>query len=54
MEKEYSGWKKMEKLARVGGVGGASIRHSRVGTKFRLRITLEFLDQINTKKIFPN
>ena len=28
---------------------GTSIRHSRVGTKFRLKMTLEFLDQINTK-----
>ena len=29
-----------------------SIRHSRVGTKFRLKMTLEVLDQINTKRVF--
>ena len=37
MKKECSGWKKMEKLIRGGGT---SIRHSRVGNKFRFKITL--------------
>ena len=46
MEKECSGWKKIEKL--ISEVG-TSIRHWRVSTKFRLK-----LDQINTKRIFPN
>ena len=44
---------KFEKLIR-GGVVGKSIRHSRVGSKFHLKMTLEFLDQINIKRVFPN
>ena len=36
-EKECSGWKNIEKLISWGGV---SIRHSRVGNKFCLKITL--------------
>ena len=42
MEKECSGGENIEKL--IGGEGGrgeTSIRHSRVGTKFRLKMTLE-------------
>ena len=55
MEKECSGGENIEKLiGGEGGRGGTSIRHSRVGTKFRLKMTLEFLDEINTKRIFPN
>ena len=41
MEKECSGGENIEKL--IGGEGGrgrTSIRHSRVGTKFRLKMTL--------------
>ena len=38
-EKECSGWKNIEKLISWGG-GGVSIRHSRVGNKFCLKITL--------------
>ena len=37
MERECSKWKKIKKLI-IGG--GTSIRHSRVGTKFILKITL--------------
>ena len=48
------GWKKTV----LGGIeklicgGGTSIRHSRVGIKFPLKMSLEFLDQINTKGFF--
>ena len=44
---------KFEQFIR-GGVVGKSIRHSRVGPKFHLKMTLEFLDQINIKRVFPN
>ena len=37
-----------------GWCGTTPIRHSRVGTKFRLKTTLEFLDEISTKWVFPN
>ena len=52
VEKEYSEWKKSEKL--ISGRRETSIRQSRVGTKFFLKITLEFLDQIKIKRVFPN
>ena len=45
---------KFEKLIRGGGVVGKSIRHSRVGPKFHLKMTLEFYDQVNIKRVFPN
>ena len=51
-EKEYSEWKKSEKL--ISERRETSIRQSRVGTKFYLQITLEFLDQIKIKRVFPN
>ena len=50
MEKECSGWKKIKKLIR--GRGGGSIRHSRVGTKFRLKmILLNFSIKLTQKGI---
>ena len=58
VEKECSGWKNIEKLISGDGDGGwggtTPIRHSRVGTKFRLKTTLEVLDEISTKWVFPN
>ena len=39
MKKECSEWKKIEKLISEGG-RLLSIRHSRVGTKLRLKMTL--------------
>ena len=38
VEKECSDWKKIEKLISKGG-GGMSISHSRVSTKFHLKMT---------------
>ena len=47
VEKNCLGGKKLKMNKR-----GHVIRHSRAGTKFRLKMTLEFLDQINTKGYF--
>ena len=38
MEKECSGWKKIGKV--ISGKGGTITRHPRLGTKFRLKMTL--------------
>ena len=42
VEKECSGWKKIEQVVSGCGIGegGASIKHSREGTKLRLKMTL--------------
>ena len=42
----------VEKNQKVNQRGGSTIRHSRVGTKFCFKMTLEFLDQVD--RVFPN
>ena len=48
-------WEEKNKRVIKGGwgVGGSSIRHLRVSTKFK-NDYFEFLVQINTKRVFPN